>query len=184
MEVIVPNSDLISERLTNWTLTDLRHRVQVKVGVAYGTDPEEVLDILMKVAQAHPDVLHTPSSRALFRGFEDSSLRVWNQNTLRGWQATLQSDLSVAINKALAEKGIEIPFPQRDLHVRGVVPELQELLAETARQQRWKRSSIGPERPRFGLRDSRKGLSSDFEIQTRRMIFTVCPALTGGCLGT
>ncbi len=139
VEVIMPNGDLISARVTNWTLTDRRHRVHMKVGVAYGTDPEEVLDILLKVAQAHPDVLHTPSPCALFRGFGDSSLdfelRVWTQNTLRGWQAALQSDLSVAINKTLAERGIEIPFPQRDLHVRGVVPELQEVLREKARQQ-------------------------------------------------
>ncbi|MGE5238562.1 MAG: hypothetical protein ACM3ON_07155 [Chloroflexota bacterium] len=64
---------------------------------------------------------------ALFKGFGDSSLdfelRVWTQNAERGWQAPIKSDLSVAINKALAEKGIEIPFPQRDLHLRSISPE-------------------------------------------------------------
>jgi potassium-dependent mechanosensitive channel len=95
--------------------------------VAYGTNPEEVIEILMKVAQSHPDVLANPAPQAVFKGFGDSSLdfelRVWTQNTDRGWQGAIQSDLSVAINRALAEKGIEIPFPQRDLHLRSISPE-------------------------------------------------------------
>ena len=133
-EVVVPNGDLISGRVTNWTLSDARHRVKVEIGVAYGTDPEKVLNILMKAAQTHPDVLATPAPRALFRGFGESSLnfelRVWTQSTLRGWQAALKSDLSVVINKVLAQNGIEIPFPQRDLHLRSVMPELREAMIE------------------------------------------------------
>jgi potassium efflux system protein len=126
-EVVVPNGELISGHVANWTLSDRRHRVHVDIGVAYGTDPEKVLDILMKAAQSHPDVLVNPAPRALFKGFGDSSLdfelRVWTQNTERGWQAPLISDLSVAINKALAKNGIEVPFPQRDLHLRSISPE-------------------------------------------------------------
>lgn len=133
-EVVVPNGELVSGRVTNWTLSDARHRIRIEVGVAYGTDPEKVIDILMKATQSHPDVLVTPAPRALFRGFGDSSLnfelRIWTQNTLRGWQAALKSDLTVAINKALAENGIEIPFPQRDLHLRSVMPKLREALTE------------------------------------------------------
>jgi potassium efflux system protein len=139
-EVVVPNGELISGHVTNWTLSDRRHRVHVKIGVAYGTDPEKVLDILKKVSQSHPDVLDFPAPRALFRGFGDNSLdfelRVWTQNTERGWQAALKSDLSVAISKALVENGIEVPFPQRDLHLRSISPEV--------------RADIGGERSRRG----------------------------------
>jgi potassium efflux system protein len=123
-EVVVPNGNLISGYVTNWTLSDRRHRVHVRAGVAYGTNPEKVLDILAKVAKSHPDVLTFPAPQAIFKGFGESSLdfelRVWTQNTERGWEAEIRSDLFVAISKAMAENGIEIPFPQRDLHLRSV----------------------------------------------------------------
>ena len=118
-EVIVPNGDLISQQVTNWTLSDRHRRVEVKVGVAYGTDPERVLGILREVADAHPDVLGMPEPQTLFEGFGDSSLdfrlRVWIRDFERG--LPVRSELSVALNAALAAAGITIPFPQRDLHV-------------------------------------------------------------------
>ena len=119
-EVIVPNSNLISDRVVNWTLSDRRRRMDVKVGVAYGTDPERVIALLEGVAGAHPQVLAAPPPQAVFLRFAESSLDF----ELYAWSGqldtagTTQSELTVAIARALAEAGIEIPFPQRELHLR------------------------------------------------------------------
>jgi len=119
-EVIVPNSSLIAERVVNWTFSDRRRRMEIKVGVAYGTDPERVLALLESVARGHPGVLEDPAPQALFTGFGDSSLDF----ELRAWTAQFdtyvvtQSDLTVRVARVLAEAGVEIPFPQRDLHLR------------------------------------------------------------------
>ena len=119
-EVIVPNANLISAEVVNWTLSDDRRRMELAVGVAYGTDPQVVIDILMAVANDHPEVLGDPAPAALFLGFGASSLDF----QLRAWTRTdyvrVSSDLLVGVNAALAEAGIEIPFPQRDLHLRSV----------------------------------------------------------------
>jgi potassium-dependent mechanosensitive channel len=121
-EVIVPNANLISSEVINWTLSDDRRRMEIPVGVAYGTAPEEVLELLLGVARAHPEVLADPEPVALFTGFGDSSLdfelRAWTTGDI----VIIPSELRVAINRALAEAGIEIPFPQRDLHLRSVAP--------------------------------------------------------------
>ncbi len=128
-EVIVPNAGLISEQVVNWTLSDRERRIEVNVGVAYGTDPQRVLALLLEVAAKHPDLLSHPAPSALFQGFGESSLDF----ELRGWTGNagewmrIRSDLAVAINAALAEAGIEIPFPQRDLHVRSIAPKLAAL---------------------------------------------------------
>ncbi len=120
-EVIVPNADLISKEVINWTLSDSYKRLIVPVGVAYGTDPRTVLNLLVDVAREDPEVLSFPEPYALFQQFGDSSLNF----QLRCWcpfdvGLGTVSRLNVAINDALAEAGIEIPFPQRDLHVRSV----------------------------------------------------------------
>jgi potassium efflux system protein len=119
-DVIVPNANLISSEVINWTFSDDNHRIDVAVGVAYGTDPQAVIDLLESVAVKHPDVHHDPAPVALFLGFGDSSLDF----ELRAWAGTdfvqVGSDLRVAINAALVGAGIEIPFPQRDVHLRSV----------------------------------------------------------------
>lgn len=121
-EVIVPNANLISSEVINWTLSDERRRMEITVGVAYGTDPEVVLRLLLDVARDHPEVLDDPEPAGLFTGFGQSSLDF----ELRAWTTEdfvrVSSDLRVAINRRLAEAGIEIPFPQRDLHLRSVAP--------------------------------------------------------------
>jgi small-conductance mechanosensitive channel len=120
-EVIVPNGDLISNQLVNWTLAARQQRVTIPVGVAYGTDPSQVLTILRRVASENESVFKDPAPLALFRGFGDSSLdfelRVFMDpsNVL-----DVPSALHVAIYSALHEASIEIPFPQRDLHVRSM----------------------------------------------------------------
>ena len=132
-EVIVPNANLIANEVINWTLSDQNRRIEVAVGVAYGTDPQRVLDILREVTTGHPEVLESPAPVALFRGFGDSSLdftlRFWAIRYEEGLQ--IASDITVAINNALKEAGIEIPFPQRDLHLRSVAPEAKKLLGNS-----------------------------------------------------
>jgi small-conductance mechanosensitive channel len=121
-EVIVPNGDLISKEVVNWTLSDRTRRIDVRVGVAYGTDPNKVLDLLLKVANEQPDLLKYPEPGAFFLGFGDSSLdfllRFWTADFENWWR--IQSQVTVAVNDAIVEAGIEIPFPQRDLHLRSV----------------------------------------------------------------
>ncbi len=118
-EVVVPNGTLISNELVNWTLSDTSRRLELPVGVAYGTDPERVLELLVATMRAHERVLADPEPFALFVRFGESSLdfsaRCWCafDDSLR-----VASDLHVAFHRALAEAGIEIPFPQRDLHLR------------------------------------------------------------------
>ena len=121
-DVIVPNGDLLASQLINWTLSDAKRRIILPVGVAYGTDPERVLEILEHVARGNAEVLDDPAPEILFRNFGDSSLdfelRAWTESA-RGWNP-VRSDLAVAITRALAEAGITIPFPQRDLHLRNL----------------------------------------------------------------
>ena len=123
-EVIVPNGNLISKELINWTLTDQQRRAEVTVGVAYGTDPDRVLYILQDVINGHDELLKEPAPLALFAGFGESSLdfRVlfWIKRAEDRYRAKVQSDIYVEICKALNEAGITIPFPQRDLHVKSV----------------------------------------------------------------
>jgi len=120
VETIVPNSVLLENKVTNWTLSDRRRRIDVGVGVAYGTAPKQVLDLLLAVARAHPQVLSDPAPVALFLGFGDSALRfemrVWTDR-FDLWVQT-QSELVVALYAALQEAGIEIPFPQREVRLR------------------------------------------------------------------
>jgi len=119
-EIIVPNADLVSQQVINWTLSDRRRRIDMEFGVAYGTDPEVVQAILREAASDHCEVLETPTPIALFTGFGDSALlfelRAWVRDP-EFWMLA-RSDINIAVNAALAEAGIEIPFPQRDVHFR------------------------------------------------------------------
>jgi small-conductance mechanosensitive channel len=121
-EVIVPNGQLVSESVTNWTLSDRHRRVEVEVGVEYGTDAQRVIDLLIGVAREHPRVMTDPEPRAFFTGFGDSALlfllRAWIPDFQEGY--SVRSELAVATQRALAEAGISVPFPQRDLHLRSV----------------------------------------------------------------
>ena len=120
-DAIIPNATLISEKLMNWTLTNDWRRVDVRVGVAYGSDLEKAMHTLYSVAIADPDVGRTPPPAVLFQGFGDSAqnleLRFW----LRvGAQIDVKSRVSIAVAQAFQEAGIEIPVPQRDIRVRSM----------------------------------------------------------------
>jgi len=127
-DVIVPNSELIAGQVTNWMLSDPWGRVKVPVGVAYGSDTAKVMQILVDVANKHPQVMNNypgiPEPKALFLGFGESSLDFELRCFIRDVDRRLQtrSDLNLAIDAAFREAGIEIPFPQRDLHFRNAPP--------------------------------------------------------------
>jgi len=123
-EVIIPNANFISGKVVNWTLTESRRRAELALGVAYGTDPKVVLKFLLDAANKHESVLTEPPPVAYFVGFGDSSLNFelhfWvmqDSNWVR-----VRSEIAMAVMKYLDEAGIEIPFPQRDLHLR-TIPE-------------------------------------------------------------
>ncbi|MEE9342236.1 MAG: mechanosensitive ion channel domain-containing protein, partial [Gammaproteobacteria bacterium] len=123
-DVIVPNSELISHQLTNWMYQNQHGRARIPVGVAYGSDTEKVKDLLLAVAADHSRVIKTsiaPEPNVLFLGFGDSALnfelRVFIYNISD--RLSVVSELNFAIDKAFREQGIEIPFPQRDVHIRG-----------------------------------------------------------------
>jgi small-conductance mechanosensitive channel len=119
--IIVPNSDFISKAVTNWSHGDPRVRMRLPVGVAYGTDLEKLEKILLEVAKAHPKVLTDPAPSVFFVEYGDSSLNM----ELAVWTAEMtykprrfRSELYFAMEKKFREHEIEIPFPQRDLHLR------------------------------------------------------------------
>lgn len=124
-EIIVPNGQLITREVTNWTLSDPRRRIDIDIGVEYGADPEQVIKLLEEVGNTHPEADDELAPRALFLGFGDSALnfqlRVWTANDK--W-VVIRSELAIGIYKTLNKAGIEIPFPQRDLHLRSVSREL------------------------------------------------------------
>ena len=122
-DVIVPNSDLITARVTNWTLTKPSGRIRIPLSVAYGTDPKIVEDLLLEVAQSNLEVINdgsTPAPIVLFLGFGESALdfelRCFIKNIVRRF--VVISDINYAISLTLGRHSIEVPFPQRDIHIR------------------------------------------------------------------
>ena len=118
-EIIIPNEALISERVTNWTLSNSITRLVVNIGVAYGTDTDQAKAIMTDVAKANPLILDTPAPQVIFGGFGDSSLDFELRTYLKSFEdrAPTRHGLHTEINKAFEDAGISIPFPQRDLHV-------------------------------------------------------------------
>jgi potassium efflux system protein len=123
-ELVVPNKDLITGRLLNWTLGDRVNRLVINVGVAYGSDTRQVHELLLQIADQHPDVLEDPAPLVTFEAFGDSTLNF----VLRCYLSSLGDrlptlhDLNSAIHEQFATAGIEIAFPQRDLHIRSYIP--------------------------------------------------------------
>jgi potassium-dependent mechanosensitive channel len=130
-EVIVPNIDLIATAVTNWTLSDQMHRIELPVGVAYGTDPAKVIELLLDVARSHADVIAQPPPMALFMGFGESALdfvlRVWTDSDYDRTSA-IRSEIALAVQSRLQGAGIQVPFPQRDLHLASVSPSVRDAI--------------------------------------------------------
>jgi small-conductance mechanosensitive channel len=123
--MIVPNADFISNTVTNWSHGDPKVRIRVPVGVAYGSDLKLLQQLLLEAAAEHPKALSDPTPVVLFTEFGDSSLNfelgVWTQE-MTATPIHFTSEMNFIIEQKLRGNGIEIPFPQRDLHVRSGLP--------------------------------------------------------------
>lgn len=119
--IIVPNSDLITNKVTNWSYGDPKVRIRVPIGVAYGTEPERLKRLMMEVAHEHPSVMKAPPPELFFTSFGDNSLNfelsVWTEE-MTSKPRLFRSQLNYAVERKLRENDIEVPFPQRDLHLR------------------------------------------------------------------
>ncbi|MBP7370465.1 MAG: mechanosensitive ion channel [Arenimonas sp.] len=129
-DVVVPNGMLLSEKMINWTLSSDNRRVDIPIGVSYGSDPNMVLALLSDVAHATQGVSANPAPTVLFTGFGDSALNF----SVRAWTTSyddsvfIRSNMAVRILNALQEAGIDIPYPQRDLHLQSISPEILALI--------------------------------------------------------
>ena len=117
-DVIVPNSELITKSVVNWSLTDYLRRTDIAIGVAYGTDPQRVVALLNEIVKAHPQVVRPPEPLITFDLFGESSLDF----TLRFWsrldqRLQIRSELNTKIAAEFEKNGIVIAFPQRDVHL-------------------------------------------------------------------
>jgi small-conductance mechanosensitive channel len=119
--VIVPNSDFVTNRVVNWTHIDPRVRLRLAIGVGYGSDPHVVEKLLLEVAKENPNVLKDPAPTVAFKEFGESALnfelRVW-AGDMAHRPGNLESQLNFSIWDKFKQHGVEIPFPQRDLHIK------------------------------------------------------------------
>lgn len=124
ISIIVPNSEFVSSEVINWSHGDPKIRLDLKVGVSYNSDVDKVFNALLEVAKEHPRVMNSPAPDVLLDGFGDSAwemrLRVWVAHPEKHYE--IRSELNKAIVHKFRDYGIEIPFPQRDLHVRSPLP--------------------------------------------------------------
>jgi small-conductance mechanosensitive channel len=124
IDIIVPNSEFVSSQVVNWSHGDPKIRLDIEVGVSYNSDLEAVLRSLKEVASENPEILRDPEPDVHLREFGDSSwnmkLRIWIDNPKR--HPVVRSDINCAIVRKFRENGVEIPFPQRDMHLRSPLP--------------------------------------------------------------
>ena len=118
-EILIPNEALISEKVTNWTLSNAVTRLTVPVGIAYGSDTDQARDLMLEALKSNNKILETPAPQVLFVGFGDSSLDFELRVFLKGFddRFPVTHMIHTDINKVLEEAGISIPFPQRDLNI-------------------------------------------------------------------
>ncbi|MGD9600874.1 MAG: mechanosensitive ion channel domain-containing protein [Gammaproteobacteria bacterium] len=125
-EIVVPNKTFITDRFVNWTLSDQVTRVVLQIGIAYGADVERAVRLLIEIAGSHPKVMRDPAPLASLTGFGDSALTLElavHAEELR-YRGDVRHELNTRIYHAFREHGIEIPFPQRDIHIRsGELPQ-------------------------------------------------------------
>jgi potassium efflux system protein len=131
-ELIVPNKEFVVGRLINWTLSDPVIRVTVPVGIAYGSDTKKAQEVLIEVARGNPKVLKDPAPIALFLGFGASSLDFeLRAFTNFEFGVPVRHELHMAVDDAFRKAGIEIAFPQQDIHIRSVQDAFPVAVAET-----------------------------------------------------
>jgi potassium efflux system protein len=119
-ELIIPNKDLITGRLINWTLSDSTNRLVINVGVAYGSDTRKACQLLEQIGKDHINVVDDPVPVVTFEGFGDSTLNLVMRCYLKTLDVRLKTihELHTEINERFSKAGVEIAFPQRDLHIR------------------------------------------------------------------
>lgn len=126
-EHLIPNEDLITQRVINWSFTDNLVRMRVPIGVSYNANPHQCIDIILQVTDSVERVLKSPAPKCLLNGFGDSSvdleLRMWIADPSNG-VGSVRSEILLKVWDAFKEHDIEIPFPQRDLHIRSSDVEL------------------------------------------------------------
>ncbi|MBD3373413.1 mechanosensitive ion channel [candidate division KSB1 bacterium] len=124
ISIIIPNSEFIASQVINWSHSDKKVRLDIDVGVSYNSNLDHVLQALKQVANENPEVLAIPEPEVHLREFGDSSwnmrLRIWIENPKR--HPYVRSAINCAIVRIFRKKNIEIPFPQRDLHMRSPLP--------------------------------------------------------------
>ena len=118
---VVPNEDFITSRVINWTFSNTRGRVEIPIGVSYQSDIEKAHDLILEAARENPRCIKDPEPKCFLRGYGDSSvdflLHFWVEDVTQGrWEP--QSDVLFAIWNKFKANGIEIPFPQRDIHIK------------------------------------------------------------------
>jgi len=124
-DVVVPNGMLIADKLVNWTLTGTRRRISIDLSTVYGADPRRTVELLENIARSVDGVSFSPAPNVIVTGLTagalDFSIRAWT-NDRADW-VMVRSELAMRIRDGLAEAGIEVPLPQRDLHLRSVSTE-------------------------------------------------------------
>jgi small-conductance mechanosensitive channel len=135
--MIVPNTKFIDSPVTNWTYGDPRVRFRIPVGVAYGSDIPKVREALLAAGRENPNTLKDPAPSVFLEKFGDNSidfqLVVWSSE-MSARPSRYRSDLNFAIEQKFREAGIELPFPQRDLHIRSGVLKVEEVESGTTKQ--------------------------------------------------
>jgi potassium efflux system protein len=132
--VIVPNGILLADKLVNWTLHGTRRRVELAISTTYAADPQRTMDLLVEIARGVNGVASTPAPNAIMIGLAPGelqfSIRAWTQD-FTDWVA-VRTELAMKVRDGLAEAGIEVPRPQRELILRGMPAQATEELGKAA----------------------------------------------------
>ena len=129
-ELIIPNKDLITGRLLNWTLSDSTNRVVITVGVGYNSDVDIACRLITEICESHPNVLKEPPPTAHFDTFGESTIDIKIRLFLANLESRIQTrhELQTQIHRRFAQAGIDIAFPQRDLHIRSLPKSVADFL--------------------------------------------------------
>ena len=144
--VFIPNSTLISNSVVNRTYADKLGRVLIPLGVAYGTDAKKVRDVLLEIAKSHPDIRRTPGPNVIFKGFGDSTLNFELAAVVNEADSVkaVASDLCFTIDEAFRQQGIQMPFPQREVHLGLRQDQLERLVAAMSNRGAGESTPPGP----------------------------------------
>ena len=132
-EHLIPNEDLITNRVINWSFSDRNVRVRVPIGISYNADPRKAIALCLEAAHSTSRTLKSPESKCLVIGFGDNSidleLRFWIDDPSNG-VGNVRSEVLLAVWDRFQKEGIDIPFPQRDIHVSGLSPKMISAIQE------------------------------------------------------